>query len=315
MQKTTFSSPDRQRPCSIGAIFQEAASVEFAATLTKKAMHSTFQSLERCARQNRWGAVTPKSFTQKQWSKFVETGLKAGNGSRTMQNQQIYIRRALAAVGRAEFADSVTNKDLGIPKGTRIGKGLVTDPEVLKQALERADSTTRSWIGGMLVLGLRQRELVRSGPSLKQWERQLSAGQPISLHDGAKGGRSRQIVISVEKREIALQTVRDLIEVVSRQDGRVVASKSLESACHMVSEKLAACGLFGKNSGHSLRRLFAVEQLNYYRRQGYDEATARSLVSNDLGHGDGRGTWVFNNYVRATERAAANDASAYEVAA
>lgn len=298
-----MKNPTPQRPQSVEAKFLQAATSEHAATLTKKAMKSTFESLSKCARENRWGAVTPSTLTEKQWTKFVSTGLKNGNSSRTMQNQQSHVRRALAGAGRAEFAEQITNKDLGIPPGTRIGIGKVTDREVLQQALERADNTAKAWICGMAALGLRQRELVRAGPSLKQWERQLTAGQPISLHDGAKGGRSRQICIPDKRRENALGAVRALMEVAERQDGRVVASETLESACHYVSDRLAEYGLSGGNSGHSLRRQFAVDQLKHYRSEGFSEKEARAMVSADLGHGDGRGTWVFNNYVRATERA------------
>ena len=43
-----------------------------------------------------------------------------------------------------------------------------------------------------------------------------------------------------------------------------------------------------------------------------DDKTALSTLSRDLGHGDGRGRWVFNCYLRATleEREAALAAQA-----
>jgi hypothetical protein len=305
MSKPIFNPVNRQRPNSVEAKFLHAATVEHAATLTKKAMASTFASLAKCAKLNTWGKTTPETLTEKQWSKFVATGLAAGNSSRTMQNQQVHVRRALSAVGRSDFANSITNKDLGIPSATRIGSGKATDPEVLRQALERADATAKAWIQLSASLGLRQREMVRSGPSLKQWERQLSSGQPVSLHDGAKGGRSRQICVRPEARQEALEAVRAVMAVAEGQGGRVVASERLESACSYVSQRLSEYGLAGENSHHSLRRQFAIDQLNYYRSEGYAERDARALVSNDLGHGDSRGTWVWNNYVRATEQAAA----------
>lgn len=286
-----------------------SASAGHAATLTKVRMKSTFNHLEKVAKAGKWldhrgHSVDASTLTPKQLTKYVAQRLADGASPRTLQNETSHIRRALRAEGRDNVADSCTNAVLGVPSATRIGSGRVTDADVLSVAIERADPATRAWIGAMQELGLRQRELVRAGPSLNQWERQLRSGQPVSLHDGSKGGRSRQICIPTERRERALEAVIALKEVAERQGGRVVASTSLEHACRHVSEKLAAVGLTAGNSGHSLRRQFALDQVKHYRSEGFSEKESLSRVSADLGHGDGRGRWVFNNYIRASEGAA-----------
>ena len=147
---------------------------------------------------------------------------------------------------------------------------------------------------------MRQRELVRCGPSLQQWERQLRTGQSISLHDGSKGGKSRQIFIPPERRDNALRAVQALAELSNAQDGKVVASKTLESACRLVSAQFAKLGLSAENSGHSLRRSFAMDQFKHYMSEGYSQKEALGMASIDLGHGDSRGRWVYNNYLRGT---------------
>jgi site-specific recombinase XerC len=295
--KEIFKSSD-----SFNVRFMKAATVDRASTLTKKSMHTTFATLEKCAKINRWGNdVNPKTITQKQLTKFVKERLDDGISARSIQNQMSHIRRALHTVGRSDFADSTcSNKELGVPSGTRIGSGKVVDPEIYAGAVTAAAPDTRAWIEAMKELGLRQRELVRAGPSLQQWERQLEKGQPITLHDGSKGGRSRQICIPPERRDSALAAVRDLKEVAEAQGGRVVDSATLESACKQVGDRLAAVGLAGKNAGHSLRRDFAMQQYKHYTREGFSEKEALAMTSADLGHGDGRGRWVYNNYIRST---------------
>jgi hypothetical protein len=41
-----------------------------------------------------------------------------------------------------------------------------------------------------------------------------------------------------------------------------------------------------------------MDQYKHYLAVGCSEKVALARTSNDLGHGDGRGRWVFNNYIR-----------------
>ncbi len=73
---------------------------------------------------------------------------------------------------------------------------------------------------------------------------------------------------------------------------------NLESAVKGYENALAYRGLTGDNSNHALRREFACNQYdNYVNNEGLDKDTALSRLSQDLGHGDGRGRWVENNYL------------------
>src|ERR1700712_3292856 len=93
--------------------------------------------------------------------------------------------RALRGAGRGEWADSVTNAQLGVPTGTRIGTGRVIDAHVLAHALENAPADTRAWIQLERSLGLRREEMIESHKSLRQWEAALARGQSfITIRHG-----------------------------------------------------------------------------------------------------------------------------------
>lgn len=284
---------------STTAKFMKAALADKgAATLTKTRMQTTFKALEAFGKQQRWGAVDPTSLTAKQLKGFVAGRIEEGISARSIQNEMSHVRRALVGVGREEFAQDVcSNKELGVPSGTRIGAGKVVDPEVLQRALERAPADTKALIALSRSLGLREREAIMSANSLREWGKALAQGQPIIVRDGTKGGRARSVVVAPEGLERAVGAVK-AAQAVLEQQKHLVVSKSLKAAVEQHSDRLAKLGLKGENSCHSLRRAFAMDQYKHYLAIGYDQKTALSWTSNDLGHGDGRGRWVFNNYIR-----------------
>jgi hypothetical protein len=282
-------------------LMKAALASKGAATLTKVKMTTTFKNLERCAKKNRWGNVGPDSLTFKQLAGFVIFRLDEGIGARSLQNDMSIIRRALEGAGRREeFAQKTcSNSELNVPSGTRIGDGKVVDPEVLTNALENAVTSTKALIQLSRYLGLREREAVMSGDSVNGWEMALSQGRPITIRRGTKGGRLRSVMIAPAILHNALQGVRAAQEVLQHQEYLVV-SKNLKAAVEQHSDRLAKLGLKGEDSCHSLRRAFAMDQYNHYLAMGYSEKVALANTSNDLGHGDGRGRWVYNNYLRKT---------------
>lgn len=284
---------------SISAKFMKSAlSNNRAATLTKTRMQTTFKAVESCAKRQRWGSVDPASLTVKQLKGFVASRIEEGIGARSIQNEMSHLRRALEGAGRAEFAQGAcSNKELGVPSATRIGVGKVVDQEVLRSALERAPDDTRALIELSRGLGLREREAIMAGNSLREWARALGEGQPIIVRDGTKGGRARSVVVAPGGLERALGAVKSA-QAVLEQQGQLVVSKTLKSAVEQHSDRLARLDLKGENSCHSLRRAFAMDQYRHYLAAGCSQKVALARVSNDLGHGDGRGRWVFNNYIR-----------------
>ena len=284
---------------STAAKFMKAALVDKgAATLTKTRMQTTFKAIEVFGKQQRWGSVDPASLTAKQLKGFVAARIEKGISARSIQNEMSHVRRALEGVGRAEFAQDVcSNKELGVPSGSRIGSGKVVEPELLQHALERAPADTKALIELSRSLGLREREAVQSANSLREWGRALSQGQPIIVRDGTKGGRARSVVVAPGGLERAVEAVKAAQTVLGQQK-QLVISRSLKAAIEQHSDRLAKLGLKGENSCHSLRRAFAMDQYKHYLAAGCSQKIALSRTSNDLGHGDGRGRWVFNNYIR-----------------
>lgn len=286
---------------SIEAKFMKSALANNrAATLTKTRMQTTYKALDAFAKKQRWGSVDPASLTAKQLKGFVAARIEKGICARSIQNEMTHVRRALGGVGRAEFARVVcSNKELGVPAATRIGTGKVIEPDVLQSALQRASADTRALMELSLSLGLREREAIMSANSLREWARALAQGQPIIVRDGAKGGRARSVVVAPEAMERALGAVKSA-QAVLEQQGRLVVSTSLKAAVEQHSDRLAKLGVKGENSGHSLRRAFAMSQYKHYLATGCSQKVALSRTSNDLGHGDGRGRWVFNSYLKAS---------------
>ncbi|TQK01263.1 integrase domain-containing protein [Herbaspirillum sp. SJZ107] len=282
-----------QTKFSKAALWQKGAAIR-----TKVRMNSTWNAVADCAKVQRWGDVEPATITLKQLKGYVTYRIAQGISARSIQNEMSHIRRSLEGAGRTDFTpETCPNSKLGVPSGTRIGVGKVVDPEVLRYALQRALPDTKALIELSRFLGLRELEAVMSVSSLNKWERDLAEGQPIIVRDGTKGGRARSVVVAPEGLDNALAAVRAAQAVLQKQ-GYLVVSKSLKAALEQHSDRLAKLGLKGENSCHSLRRAFAMDQYKHYLAEGCSEKIALSRTSNDLGHGDGRGRWVFNNYIK-----------------
>jgi hypothetical protein len=266
-------------------------------TKTKSRMTTTYLALAKVAKEGRWGEVNPTKLSEKQLARFVEARRERVS-ARTVQNEMSHIRAALRGVGRNDFAKLMTNGRLGVPSGTRIGTGREIDADILAGALTKADAETRVYIELQRALGLRIDELVQSHKDLKAWAKHLEAGRSfVTIRAGTKGGRVRDTHLTPESRVRALKAVRQAIVLTStRLTGYLVESDNGEAACKQVGERYARLGLKGDNSSHALRRAFAVENFRHYRSEGYDDARALECVSRDLGHGDERGRWIFNNY-------------------
>jgi hypothetical protein len=297
MNKST-SPPNHPR--STEAKFMAASLHRGAATLTRQKMLTTFKAFAAHAKQRRYGAVDPATVTEKQLRNYVAARIEGGITPRTIQNEVSPLRRALRGTGRGEWADSLTNAQLGVPAGTRIGTGRVVDAHVLAYALEHAPTDTRAWIQLERSLGLRREEMIESHKSLRQWETALMRGQSfVTIRHGTKGGRVRDTAIPPPYLERALAAVKAALEVVTRRE-HLVDSPTARAAQKQVHDRFAALGLTGKDSGHALRRAFCRDNYEYYLSEGHSVKEALALCARDLGHGEGRGRWVWNNYLRAT---------------
>lgn len=107
-------------------------------------MRTTFIALEEFARKNRWGKVDPTTLTFKQFRAYIQSRIGVVSDF-SVQNETCHIRRALACVGRAEFAAVTCSRiALGVPSASRIGRAKVINLDVFAAALgkARADTST-----------------------------------------------------------------------------------------------------------------------------------------------------------------------------
>jgi hypothetical protein len=270
-------------------------------TLTRERASSTWNALARFAKERRM-ILHPEKMTSKQLMQFVLYRQEQGISSRSIQNEVSHIRRALVGAGR-DIGDLKDPKNyfssarLKVPKGSRIG----AKPPAPKDALaslktERAD--VRAALALQAALGLRMAEAIESASSLAGWAnelseaRELGRGAFLPVTEGTKGGRPRYVLVRAEN----LDTVRDAVTrayaLVKGDD--LVQSASLESARRLLARACLDAGF----QSHGLRRDWAVRQFLAYRADGKPEKEALRLLSRDLGHGDGRGRWCWNNYLK-----------------
>lgn len=271
--------------------------------LTRLRADTTWRNLGAFAKAKKM-VITPKGITDRQLRRYVEYRVAAGANARTVQNEVSHIRRAMRGVGRGDALGDLRNpanpwssKRLGVPSGTRIGACVKADAGLVAGVVR---SDVRAAFGLQVALGLRLREAVMSAGSLKGWALELSRcsaegrnGAWLEVSSGTKGGRPRSVWVPAERFDEVRVAVLDAAASVS--GGRLVASESLASAVRVCSAAAKAAGF----QSHGLRKAWAVQQLRMYEGRGLERAEALRRLSNDLGHGDGRGRWVLNNYVGA----------------
>jgi integrase len=276
---------------------------------TRNRAFQTWRALDKFVEKNKWSAVTPTSITPKQMRLFLESRAEQV-GARSVQNEASHLRRALAGAGRdlgdvRDPKNGWSNERMGVESASRKGEKPAMNPIAFEEARGRLSDGVRACVDLQSALGLRRQESLQSGRSLDHWARELTTarvegrGAFIQVSDGTKGGRSRSTWVPPDRLEKVIEAVNGAREAKSGQ--YIVAGVDLKAAKALYSNELSRAGLTGKNSGHGLRRAFAHAQFRHYRDSGFDEANALVRLSRDLGHGDGRGRWVWNNYLSGGE--------------
>jgi hypothetical protein len=269
-------------------------------TKTKKKMHTTFNSLSAHAKTKSYGKITPATVTAKQLRNYIAERL-AQVSVRTVENEATHLRHALKGAWRPDLAEQLTRADLQIPRATRIGKRKETDPAVLAAAYSRASADERIWIDLQRYGGMRQNEMIQSHKSFRMMLADLERGAShVTIRDGTKNGRIRDTFIPHDYREPLLDALQRAQAVLSERRRYLIDAPNGNAAARQVHRHYKKLGLAGANSSHSLRAGFAVHAFRAYQAQGLSKRDALVNLSNDLGHGDGRGRWVFNNYLRGT---------------
>lgn len=269
-------------------------------TLTKVAREHSLRHLSQSLRQVGMGARL-ENIAAKHIVRYVEIQKAAGVGARTLQNRMSHIRGELCAIGRDKLAkaERLNNVSLGISGASREGTHRAIDAEKYAQVLAQAQDLPIGFASCLELqreLGLRMREAIQCAPSLKGWERSLLRGDRVHILHGTKGGRARDTLAIDSQR--ALQAVQKALQAVKETDGRLIPSLTLQGAVRAYGRLCMSVGLFGEHASHALRCSYAQDRFALYMEQLGDRREALAATSLDLGHGDGRGTYVAQVYLR-----------------
>lgn len=271
-------------------------------TLTKRDREHTLKNLVQSLRQVNM-AVRIENINSKHIERYISMKQEAGISLRTLQNQMAHIRTELRAMGRDKLADSdrLSCSALGISGANRDGTHQALSQAQFTEVLEQAQALHPGFAAALQLqreLGLRMREAILSVDSLKSWKRALQRGHRVHILHGTKGGRARDTMANDPQK--ALQAVQAAIEAAKANGGRLIPSASLQGAARAYGRLCEKVGMTGKHASHALRCAYAQERFTMHLEQLGDRREALAATSLDLGHGDGRGTYVAQVYLKNT---------------
>lgn len=271
------------------------------ATLTKSAREHSLkhfsQTLKSKGIDSRLNNISAKDV-----ERYISIQKSSNVSSRTLQNRMSHLRAELKAIGRDKLANSVrlSSKALAISGASRDGTHRALSQEEYSAKLQAMQSTNPNAAACMMLqkeLGLRAREAVQSVASLSSWQKALERGDRIHIAHGTKGGRARDSMANDQ--QAALRAVKTAIYAVKANGGALMPSSSLQGAMRAYGRACEAVDLRGDHASHALRCMYAQDRFEQYlQANGGDQREALALTSLDLGHGDGRGTYVKQVYLR-----------------
>lgn len=272
-------------------------------TLTRKGRESTLVDISRVFREDL--NIQIKSFSDlkvRHIERYIEHAKKKGLSKRTMQNHMSRIRSALRELGREKFTNDerISNKELGLGNASRDGTHIPfskTEEELRIEEIQDLGSHAAALL--QRSLGLRMTEAIRSAKWLKHWEAELKSKNFLEVVEGTKGGRRRLVDFKDQQaKSLALEAVRNAIRVMGDK-GQLIESISLEGACRKYLRELARVGFKGAQGSHSLRCNWARDQFTRHLQNTRNSSPlALAMLSLDLGHGDKRGRYCRQVYLK-----------------
>ena len=247
----------------------------------------------------------PSEISGRHLRTYVEARQKEKLGIRTLQNELAHLRSVLRAVGRSSVAGApeMSNGALGIGGGSRLGTKTAMSQEEFEAVTRLAVRQGRPGMAALLSLerhlGLRGNEAIHARQdTLERWHRELAAYGRITVLAGTKGGRSR--VVNIKHVPNAAAAVSDALMLVQAQEGFLVvrADGTPSGGLKQARRIYHSWAHRARIQPHSARYAFAQSQLKGYLSEGFSPREALMSVSQDLGHGDGRGRWVKSVYMR-----------------
>jgi len=225
---------------------------------------------------------------------------------RTAQGRMTDMRAMLRAAGRWQIANNerISNKAVGLDGSSRDGTHRAITEEEYRAAYESALDRDRGMAAALQLqrsAGLRDMEIIKGGraDTLARWERELKTGGKIHVIDGTKADRPRWSEIPDHQRFLeAIQEARQVLEDTGRKFLLPSPGKSLKSTTNKYGNEARAIGLRGEISPHSLRYAYTTDLCQKALEEGNSRREALIRVSHSLGHGDQRGRYVAQVYLR-----------------
>jgi hypothetical protein len=284
---------------------RQAVNAGGGSTLTKIARASSLAQISKILKNDLNIQVKSFEFLKVSHVERLIQHLQArGQSPRTSQNTMAHLRCALREVGREKFASDprISNKKLGISGASRDGKHRAINLEEIEMRILKLDDGAAAATRLQMAIGLRAREAIQSSESLKSWLIELEKYDCLTISHGTKGGRTRIVrFITQESKQSALQAIKNAHQAAIKNNGVLIPSKSLQGAARAHLRSMNAAGFQGEESSHALRCTWAQAQYNRYMEMlGGDKKEALSRLSMDLGHGDGRGRYVKQVYLKNT---------------
>lgn len=227
--------------------------------------------------------------------------LGKGLSQRSGQNLMTHLRCALREVGRDKFSHDarISNAALGLAGASRSGTHIAVERVEAERRIALLRPGFREAAQLQLDIGLRPLEAIRSGESLSSWARELAKYGHLSVSTGTKGGKPRRVMfVCEESTQNAARSIAEASAVAAAQGGRVIGSTSLEGAIKAYGREMARVGFEGAEAPHALRYTWAQEQFSRLKNRGCTEKEALTRLSLDLGHGDGRGRYCKQTYLK-----------------
>lgn len=270
-------------------------------TLTLKARNDSLKNISKTLNADNLHVANLGELKIKHVERYIEIQREKGVSDRTLQNRMTHLRTVLKELGRHQMAahERLSSKGLGIAGANRDGTHRALSPDAAAQVFEAAKSVNAGFVACLVMqreLGLRAREAVQSVDSLRVWLRALERGHAVRVIHGTKGGKARDT--TPIDRERALEAVKTALAVSVVNGGVLMRGKTLEAAMQAFHRDCAKVGLTGVNASHCLRYGYAQERFAQLLVQLGDRKEALAATSVELGHGDGRGTYIAQVYLK-----------------
>ena len=270
--------------------------------LTKAARISTMRSFAAHLKQAFNGNIRDVAQIRTHHIESYATAMQGEVSARTLANRLSHIRAVMESAGKGSMLeqDRLSNSKLGAAGGSRIGTK-VAMPDADYTRFHAAVSAKSAAAGVVMelqrALGLRVNEAIQGAnrDTLQQWHKQLQQGY-ANITRGTKGGRQRETLVSGYQR--ALNAVSNALAAATANGGYVIAATDGKKAYHHMTNTYRSVGMVGDHASHSLRYAWSQEQEAAYLAQGMSPRYAYKELSQDLGHGDGRGRYVAMVYCR-----------------